>query len=276
MPVLWLRRQVSLLPAAAGLDGAWGSARPAGLLLLRPLQAEFSSLRRRAGAGGRDQSGADAAGLFGGDVAAVCRRGRGCAEALRRSAGVGLDGAALHGRGRRAFAGATEGGADGRTDAAGAEVDGSTRSRPTSGVRGPGCVQRADARSRSEQGRASHALHGLAVHAGQRTHALPGRFRTGYAGGASASASAGVGHHPGERLDRGHRRRQRLGGSVAASSGRASDDDFGLVSRRRASVRLREGVARPRRRSTPAVADTRPRAFSTSKAARRCSRTCRH
>jgi hypothetical protein len=41
-----------------------------------------------------------------------------------RRAGVGLDGPALHGRGRRAFAGATERGADGRTDASGAAVDG--------------------------------------------------------------------------------------------------------------------------------------------------------
>jgi len=38
-------RQVSLVSAAAGVDGAWGSEGAAGLLLLRPVPAEFSPLR---------------------------------------------------------------------------------------------------------------------------------------------------------------------------------------------------------------------------------------
>jgi hypothetical protein len=36
--------QVSLLPVPTPADGAWGTEDPAGLLLLRPLQAEFYSL----------------------------------------------------------------------------------------------------------------------------------------------------------------------------------------------------------------------------------------
>ena len=58
----------------------------------------------------------------------------------------------------------------------GAEVDGTASRRPAGGVRGARCVQRADARGRGEQGGASHDVRGAAVHAGQGTYALPGRF----------------------------------------------------------------------------------------------------
>ena len=36
--------EVPLVSAAAGVDGPWGDEGPAGLLLLRPVQAEFHSL----------------------------------------------------------------------------------------------------------------------------------------------------------------------------------------------------------------------------------------
>jgi len=42
--VLRLCRQVSFVSAAAGVDRAWGNEGSAGVLLLRPLQAEFYSL----------------------------------------------------------------------------------------------------------------------------------------------------------------------------------------------------------------------------------------
>ncbi len=42
--------------------------------------------------------------------------------------------------------------------------------RPTGGVRWSGCVQRADAGHPGGQGRASHAVHRLAVYAGQGEH----------------------------------------------------------------------------------------------------------
>src|SRR5262249_9396084 len=75
-------RQGSLVPGAAAVDGAWGTEGSAGALLLRPVPAEFPSRRRRAGAGGRDPSGGDAAGVFGRDAVAVCGRGRGGTQAL--------------------------------------------------------------------------------------------------------------------------------------------------------------------------------------------------
>ena len=81
---------------------------------------------------------------------------------LARRALVGLDGPAGHGRGGRASAGAAAGGADGRADAGGAAGDRAARPRPTGGVRGPGRLQRADARGRGGPGRASHAVHRLA------------------------------------------------------------------------------------------------------------------
>ena len=174
--VLLLRRQVPLVPAAAARDGAWGGLGATGLLLLRPVPAELSSLRRGVGPGGRGQPRPDAAGRSGGDVAAVRRCGSRPAAAVRRGAAVGLDGAARHGRGGRAFTGAAEGGADGRADAAGAGLDRRAGGRATGGVCGPGCVQRADARHRGEPGRASDAVHRLAVYAGQGTHPLSGRF----------------------------------------------------------------------------------------------------
>ena len=40
------------------------------------------------------------------------------------------------------------------------------RGRPAGGLRGPGCVQRADARRRGQPGRSPDALHRPAVHAG--------------------------------------------------------------------------------------------------------------
>ena len=103
--VLRVCGQVSLVRAAAGLDGAWGSAGAAGLLLLRSLQAEFSPLLRRTGLVGRDQPGADAAGLFGSHVVAICRCGRVRAQAACRRARAGIDRPALHGRGRRVVCG---------------------------------------------------------------------------------------------------------------------------------------------------------------------------
>src|SRR5579863_3282037 len=117
-----VRRQVPLLPAAARADGAWRGAGAARLLLLWPVPAELPSLRRGPGAGGRDQPRADAAGLPGGDLGAVWRRGRGCAAALCPRARVAVHGAARHGRGRDPLTGPTERGAHGRADAAGVAV----------------------------------------------------------------------------------------------------------------------------------------------------------
>ncbi len=68
-------------------------------------------------------------------------------------------------------------------------------------------------------------------------------------------SQAGVGRRRGRRPDCDHRRRQRLGGGVAASLGREPSDDPGLVSRRRAPVRLCQSLARRGRGGADAMAE---------------------
>src|SRR5437588_11268608 len=82
LPVLRLCRQIPVLPTAAAADGAWRGAAGAGLLLLPALPSEFRALRRGAGAGRRDQSGAAALGVLGGQALALRRRRRGCGAAV--------------------------------------------------------------------------------------------------------------------------------------------------------------------------------------------------